>query len=304
MDLHIGSSSPRVRELEKRLKAEGFLKGSADEKFDKKTGAAVVAYKEANGWDNKPKPEVHGRMAASIGMTGDSFDGAKAQPKKLKGGTYNCLIGRDPDVVKKTVSGFVHNQKLDFLQVQEISQYHHALESIPGYHLITFPKSKDHGESGVLVRDGLEAKSPKSIEAATGWTAVTGHPAAPRAATSVKLGGWLNVTSVHLPPAIDFKNGHIVGPAARVKSYLSSMQKLLGFAKRQDGAMLIGGDWNEGPNTTGVGSPNWLAKMAGMKKSAGGPIDWEMARGAKVSNVKVGPHGGSDHRLVTYTVSR
>jgi hypothetical protein len=239
----------------------------------------------------------------------DGFDDDKKRPRQLKGATYNCLIGRPPAEVAKTVRRFAENRNLDFIQLQEISQYHGALRGIPGYHLVTFPGSKDHGESGVLVRDGIETKFPQSIEADSGWTAVTGKPAQPRAATSVRLGGWLRVASVHAPPAIDFENGHAVGPAARVKSYISLMKKLAGAAERNEKnangvAMLIGGDWNEGPNSTGVGSPHWLAKQAGMKTYPGGRIDWEMARGCKVSNVKVGPHGGSDHRLVTFTVTK
>jgi hypothetical protein len=304
--LRLGSHNQRVLRLEKRLKDLGYLEGPANQRFGKATERAVVDFKTDHGWDN-PRP-VAGKKLATALKLGDQFEDDASRPKKMKGGSYNCLIGRPPGVVHDVVKGFLKKGNLDFLQLQEISQYHHALNNIPGYKLITFPGSKDHGESGVLVRKGIEAKFPQSIEANSGWTAVTGHPAAPRAATSVQLAGWLRVTSVHLPPAIDFKNGHAVGPAARVKSYLSSMKELLKAAKRNernnpDGAMLIGGDWNEGPNSTGVGSPNWLARMAGMKKYPAGHIDWEMARGCKVSHVKRGPAGGSDHHLITFTIS-
>lgn len=323
MNFQIGSSGKGVRQLEKKLVKLGYLDGKADEKFDKKTGAAVVAFKQDNGWDD-PKPVARNRLetvlddkfeAAAGGTGGTTAAGAvqgaddAKQPTKLRGGTYNCLIGRDPDKVHNVVKGMLKDNKLDFLQVQEISQYHKALNTIPGYHLVTFPGSKDHGESGVLVKDGIKTKAAQSIEADTGWTAVTGKPAQPRAAVSVKLAGWLRVASVHLPPAINFVNGHAVGPAARVESYKSSMEHLLAAAKRYEknhpgGALLYGGDWNEGPNTTGYGSPAWLAKQAGMKKFPGGHIDWEMARGASVQNVRVRGDGGSDHNLVTFTVTQ
>jgi hypothetical protein len=124
----------------------------------------------------------------------------------------------------------------------------------------------------------------------------------------VRLAGWLRVASIHAPPAVDFVNGHPVGGAARVKSYQSLMGELLGAARRQekqgsDVALLYGGDWNEGTRTGGPGSPSWLAKKAGMKMHGNGRIDWEMSRGCRVTDMKVGPSAGSDHRLITFTVS-
>lgn len=183
------------------------------------------------------------------------------------------------------------------------------MRKIPGYKLVTFPGSKDHGETGVLVRKDIEAKFPQSIEADTGWRNVRGSIAQPRAATSVRLAGWLRVASIHAPPGIDWKNGHAVGGSERVKSYQSLTQKLLRAADRQeernpDVAMLYGGDWNEGARTGGPGSPSWLASEAGMKKHANGSIDWEMSRGCRVTDMKKGPHFGSDHPLITFTVSR
>ncbi len=113
------------------------------------------------------------------------------------------------------------------------------------------------------------------------------------------------------PPAVDFVNGQGVGGAARVKSYKSLMTEMAGAAARQEKnhpgmATLFGGDFNEGTRTHGVGSPAWLAKQAGMKMHGthnGRGIDWEMSRGCRVTHMKVGPSGGSDHNLVTFTVT-
>jgi hypothetical protein len=44
--------------------------------------------------------------------------------------------------VQQWLGDFAKGNKLDFVQVQEINGYHKALEQIPGYHLVTFPKSK------------------------------------------------------------------------------------------------------------------------------------------------------------------
>ena len=159
------------------------------------------------------------------------------------------------------------------------------------------------------MRDGIDAKFKQSIEAKSGWTNVDGGPAQPRAATSVRLAGWLRVASVHAPPAVDFVNGHGVGGDARVKSYKSLMSQLLKAADRQernnpDVALLYGGDWNEGTRSHGVGSPSWLAEQAGMRKVSSAPIDWEMVRGAKITNMKKRDGHGSDHPLITFTIHR
>lgn len=253
---------PRVKALEQKLKKRGDLKGPVDDRFDARTAAAVSKYKRANGWGNA-KPRVGARLATAL-----CLPDAKS-PKTLKGASYNCRIGRNPAVVAKTVAHFAKSRRLDFMQLQEISGYHQVLEKIPGDKLITFPGSKDHGETGVLVRDGLETSAAQSIEADTGWTNVHGNPAQPRAATSVRIGDWLRVASIHAPPGIDWKNGRPVGPEQRVKSYQSLMNKLLAASKRNpDVALLYGGDWNEGARSTGPGSPAWLAAQAGMKKSA------------------------------------
>ncbi|NOK07813.1 hypothetical protein, partial [Corallococcus exercitus] len=76
------------------------------------------------------------------------------------------------------------------------------------------------------------------------------------------------------------------------------------------GRLLIGGDWNEPASTKGKWSPGWIAQQAGMTTHGGveshghGKIDYAMSYGCRVSNVKAGPTGGSDHNIVTFTVSR
>ena len=242
--------------------------------------------------------------------------GKNKTPSTLKGATYNVERDRSPKQVQQWLGRFAKSQKLDFVQVQEINGYHEALEKIPGYHLVTFPKSKDHGESGILVKDDLLAKHAKSIQGeGGGWTTVRGGHAPPRAATAVQLAGWLEVVSAHQPPSVDWKNGHPVGPENRVKTYESLSEKLLAFAKQQlksnpDQALLIGGDWNEPASTQGKWSPGWIAQQAGLTTHGGakthgnGRIDYEMSSGCQVSNVKAGPTGGSDHNIVTFTVRR
>lgn len=324
--LRVGSSGQKVRALERRLNDLGYLNGNADGTYDRKTAAAVIAYKSEHGWEN-PRGVAGRRLAASMGF-GDSFDstsgagntngtngtdatsdvadGGEAKRKPLKGGTYNCLVGRSPQVVGNEVRKMAKEGNLDFIQLQEISTYHGALKDIPGYKLITFPGAKDHGETGMLVKDGIKVTDRESIQAkGPGWKSKDGEHRAPRAATSVLLDGWMRVVSVHAPPAIDFKNGHAVGPEARVESYKSLMSELAKAAKRytKDGeALVFGGDWNEGPNSTGVGSPHWLARVAGMKAFPGGRIDWEMARGATISRVRRSEDGRSDHDQWTFVV--
>lgn len=305
--MDIGDTGSRVRQLEKKLKAEGLLKGKVDNTFDARTEKAVVAWKQANNWRND-SGVVGRRLADELGLKGVFKKGepeGSETPKTLRGASYNCKIDRNPAVVGKTVAQIAKSKKLDFIQLQEISTYRKQLENIPGYKLITFPKSKDRGETGILVRDGLEAKFPKSIEADTGWTNVRGGVAQPRASTTVRLAGWLRVGSVHAPPGIDWKNGKAVGGEARIRSYQSLTSKLAQHANRaQDRglAVLLGGDWNEGANSSGLGSPSWLANKAGLKKHPTGGIDWMMSSGLTLSKLRRGAKYGSDHPLVTYTV--
>jgi hypothetical protein len=328
--LHAGSTGNRVQKVEERLESLGYIKkGAADDRFDAGTAKAVVDYKRDHGWKGTPQGVVGERMARSLrhtsaattattaqaSPTGDS-GGKNKTPSTLKGATYNVERDRNPKQVQQWLGDFAKSHNLDFVQVQEINGYHKALEKIPGYHLVTFPKSKDHGESGILVKDNLLAKHAASIQGeGGGWTTVRGGHAPPRAATAVQLAGWLKVVSAHQPPSVDWKNGHPVGPENRVKTYASLSEKLLAFAKRQlknnpDQALLIGGDWNEPASTQGKWSPNWIAQQAGMTTHGGvkthgnGRIDYEMSHGCRVSNIKAGPTGGSDHNIVTFTVSR
>ncbi|WP_170115663.1 peptidoglycan-binding domain-containing protein [Melittangium boletus] len=321
--LHVGSTGSRVQKVEERLESLGYLKGAADDRFDAGTAKAVVDYKRDHGWTGKPQGVVGERMARSLknitatqASPTNGNGGKNKTPSTLKGATYNVERDRKPKEVREWLGDFAKRQKLDFVQVQEINDYHKALENIPGYHLVTFPKSKDGGESGILVKDDLLAKNATYIQGeGGGWTTVRGGHAPPRAAPAVQLAGWLKVVSVHQPPSVDWKNGKPVGPENRVKTYASLSEKLLAFAKQQlkrnpDQALLIGGDWNEPASTQGKWSPGWIAQQAGMNTHGGvkthgnGRIDWEMSKGCRVSNIKAGPTGGSDHNIVTFTVSR
>ncbi|CAM4164234.1 peptidoglycan-binding domain-containing protein [Corallococcus exiguus] len=332
--LHVGSTGNRVQKVEERLKSAGYLKGAADDRFDAKTAKAVVAYKRDNGWEGKPQGVVGERMDQSLkrisatttpGTEGSTTaqtsaaggsDSKSKTPSQLKGATYNVERDRNPQDVKKWLGDFAKKNKLDFVQLQEINGYHKALENIPGYHLVTFPGAKDHGETGILVKDSLLQGQKTSIQGeGGGWTTVRGGHAPPRAATAVKLAGWLQVVSAHQPPSVDWKGGEPVGPKNRVSTYKSLSEKLLGFAQRKiaknpDEGLLIGGDWNEPASTKGKWSPGWIAQQAGMTTHGGveshghGKIDYAMSYGCKVSNVRAGPTGGSDHNIVMYTVSR
>lgn len=305
--MDIGDTGSKVRQLEKKLKAEGLLTGKVDNTFDARTEKAVVAWKKSNNWVND-SAVVGRRLADELGLKGTFKKGAaegSETPKTLRGGSYNCKIDRNPAVVGRTVAQIAKSKNLDFLQLQEISTYRKQLENIPGYKLITFPKSKDRGETGILVREELEAKFPKSVEADTGWTNVRGGVAQPRSTTTVRLAGWLRVGSVHAPPGIDWKNGKPVGGEARIRSYQSLTKKLAAHANRAQErglAVLLGGDWNEGATTGGPGSPSWLANKAGLKKHPTGGIDWMMSSGLALTKLHRGPKFGSDHPLVTYTV--
>jgi len=325
--LHKGSVGKEVRKVENRLKDLGYLKGAADDHFDASTAKAVLAYKDDHGWD-APHGVVGGRAKRSLGLDGTGSrqsaggtgstsakpsHGGKT-PSQLRGATYNVERDRSPKQVHDWLGKYAKSRKLDFIQVQEINGYHKALNSIPGYKLVTFPKSKDHGESGVLVRDDLLQQHASYLQPKGGWTTVRGGHAAARSPVMVKLAGWLEVASVHQPPSVNWKNGKMVGPENRVDTYRYTSQAVAKFAQRQvaknpNDGLLIGGDWNEGAATRGKWSPNWIASQAGLTTHGGrntghGPIDYELSRGVRVSNIRVGPTGGSDHHIETFTVTQ
>lgn len=325
--LHKGSVGKEVRKVENRLKDLGYLKGPANDHFDAATAKAVLAYKEDHGWE-APHGVVGGRAERSLGLKGNGAKqpvggpGAAAPkpshggktPSKLRGATYNVERDRSPKDVHRWLGKFAKSNKLDFVQVQEINGYHKALNSIPGYKLVTFPKAKDHGESGILVRDGLLQQHAHYLQPKGGWTTVRGGHAAARSPVMVKLAGWLEVASVHQPPSVDWKHGKMVGPENRVDTYRYTSEAVAKFAQRQVAAhphdgLLIGGDWNEAASTRGKYSPNWIASQAGMTTHGGrntghGPIDYELSRGLRMSHIRVGPKGGSDHNIETFTVTR
>lgn len=289
--LHVGSTGNRVQKAEERLKSQGAPRVAVGDHFDADTAA----------------------QASQTGASG----GKGKTPSKLKGATYNVERDRNPKDVQEWLGRFARHNDLDFVQLQEINGYHKALEKIPGYHLVTFPGAKDHGETGILVKDSLLEKQAMSIQGeGGGWTTVRGGHAPPRAATAVKLAGWLQVVSAHQPPSVDWNSqGQPIGPKNRVSTYKSLSEKLLAFAKRKienhpDQGLLIGGDWNEPASTKGKWSPGWIAQQAGMKTHGGveshghGKIDYAMSYGCRVSNVRAGPTGGSDHNIVMFTVSR
>jgi N-acetyl-anhydromuramyl-L-alanine amidase AmpD len=73
--------------------------------------------------------------------------------------------------------------------------------------------------------------------------------------------------------------------------------------------LLLGGDWNEGANSTGTHSPAWIAAQGGMKVYAPPPnragkvgIDYVLSS-APVTDVKRVEETGSDHEPITFTVT-
>jgi len=211
-------------------------------------------------------------------------------PKVLRGGTFNLLYGRDPKRVLAEVGRLFAKHSLDFLAVQEFSDYRNAFRDLAGLKVVP---TMGACESGLIVRSGVAVDKRTVHVYGDGWITVRGgrFPAATQ--NEARLNGWLYVRSVHLPTPTFWPDGRLQTPAERRDDLIATIAGLKRYFSHSSlvNARLAAGDWNEAPTTTGQWTPHWLAEQTGAtikvptSLAGHGHIDYAMVRGARVQGI-------------------
>lgn len=216
----------------------------------------------------------------------------------LKGGSFNCKMGRPRDEVRTAVRDIVTGHQLDFLLLQEAAPYADVLKTIGGYRLVL---PVDKCGTAILVRNGVDASRATVRTLGTrGWLyRLRWHPR--RAMPTALLDGWLRVASVHMVPAPD------KSPARRTQ-YNIGAQEIVAWADAREGyAMLLGGDWQLPSVNRSEYGPQWIAGHTRMPLGiwhVPGRVDYALARRCLLTDVQALDEGGSDHDLILFTVHR
>lgn len=238
---------------------------------------------------------------------------------ELAGGLWNARRDRDPELVRRYLRQIARQQRLDFVLLQEFSDYlgHLARHPIDGWRLVC-PVHPGRGDdqNPILVRDVVSVERPRVMQMTdNGWWTVDGKPHAPVYSVAALLDGWLRVASIHAPVSVSWSGGQIAGPPQRVEAYLDHTARCARFARyrrrhpRTERRTLLGGDWNARTWERGRGTPADLAHRAGLTISEpahrAGPghdgIDYVLSD-ANVFGVRKHGTGGSDHPFVTFVV--
>ena len=236
--------------------------------------------------------------------------------KTLKGGSFNLEFGRNEDVVLGEVQRLLNKHDLDFLAVQEASDYRHVLrKGLNGYKYYTwFDGGRGADENGVVVRDGIAVDKFKGAFLGDGWTTIARDHHVASVQNHVRIDGWLYVRGLHLPTPTHWVNGKLEAPAERKDDFIASVTALKRYLRWPGvvNARIAVGDWNESPTTTGEYSPNWLLTKTGAKaytptSSAGhGHIDWVAAKGCTIPHIfkDLDIREGSDHEPVVFVIKK
>lgn len=242
--------------------------------------------------------------------------------KVLHGGTFNLKFGRDPERVIREVETFVRARNLDFVCLQEATDYYNVLSDLPGYNYyarwakgeeVDGDPGKNTGESGILVHERHQVSSVRYGAFGDGWiTKVRGGHHPPPVFPRLTIDGWLRVGSVHLPTPSKWIDGRLFAPPERVDDYKAFAAAIRRFMKSPVHSRLIAGDWNEPPTTMGLDAPGEIAKDAKAKiacpesKAGHGHIDYAMFKRCEVYGITkdLQLHEESDHEAVYFVVRR
>lgn len=225
----------------------------------------------------------------------------------MRGGTFNLLYGRDPLVVKMEVDFLVHHYDLDYLGVQESTDYRVVLHDIPGYSYYT-GGSVNGGAStevGMLVREDHTVTNIKNKSYGDGWwSGIAGRKGVrmqPRNFLTLTINGKHRKGVCHFPPSVDLKERT---PDDRYWDYAALSKRLLSFFsgpsfKTREVMM----DANCEPHVRIKYSPGWVAGQTGATLSSPDDrIDYILTKGLRVLSIeKVKTNReDSDHNLVIF----
>lgn len=142
----------------------------------------------------------------------------------LKGGTWNMLHDRDPVVVAAELLKLMDDHKLEFVCLQEATQYHRAVRAT-GTMLVAFDDARGVGETAIAVKATVTVSRTATHRLSRlGWPLRPDLWHAPVYTTTALLDGWLRVYSVHLP-------NHERGPW-HAMAYRQAMRRLRRRLKR------------------------------------------------------------------------
>lgn len=215
-----------------------------------------------------------------------------------RAGSYNLRVGRSPMLVANEVEALLDDEGLDWLAVQEAGQYVRTLRRRLRGQYRVYASSGGASATAVLVRKGLRARGRRDHWlGGLGWERGQGRPGwhEPRRMESVRVGGrgGYRVGSVHLPPT-----PHAKSLPGRGRAHARAVEVLTRIVRRwsRRGGWVLAGDWNATPDS------GYVAPVVGHGKALGRGIDWVLASGVQVSNVKHVKHGTSDHDPRVFTV--
>lgn len=222
----------------------------------------------------------------------------------MRGGTFNLLYGRDPEVVQKEVEFLLHHYQLDYLGVQESTDYRLVLHDIPGYSYYTGGSVNGGAatEIGMLVKDEHTVTNVKNKAYGDGWFGVKADTRMePRNFLTLTINGKHKKAVVHFPPSVDLRSRSpkdryedTARLAKRCRAFLSGPS----FKTRE-----ILGDWNTEPFNRSRYSPSWIAHQTGATlTSPDDRIDYILTKGLVVDSIKKiqTRREKSDHNLVIY----
>lgn len=229
----------------------------------------------------------------------------------LNGGSFNLRYGRPTEVVKGEVTRLLKKHDLDFLCVQEGTDYFGVLRDIKGYDYFATREIAGGTECGILVKKAIPQGKPKYRNFGDGWITVRGGNHAPTVFPRIKIDGWLTVGSLHLPTPIYFNGDNVTGPAERVDDYMAIARKIYRYLKFGKGSRIAVGDFNEPLSNTAKWAPGGIVRRIkgavaqDTKSRAGhGRIDYVIGKNVELSNVRKDLEiaEGSDHEPVTFKV--
>lgn len=227
----------------------------------------------------------------------------------MRGGTFNLLTGRDPDVVRKEVKFILKKFDLDFLCVQESTKYQKTLHDIPGYSYYTGGSVNGGAatEIGILVRDDHLVTNVNNRAYGDGWLGVGWGDIRmlPRNFLILTIDGLFRVGNCHFPPGTDLVNA---SPKDRYEDYAALSKRILRFLSGPSRKKrIVCMDANCPPYVRARYSPRWIANQTGATLSAPDDrIDYILTKGLIVDKIKkINPEFSrekSDHNLVIFVV--
>jgi hypothetical protein len=222
----------------------------------------------------------------------------------MRGGTFNLLYGRNPKTVQSEVIQLLAEKDLDYLGVQEATDYRLLLHDIPGYTYYT-GGSVNGGAStevGILVKSEHDVSNVRNRAYGDGWWSakVNGVRMQPRTFLVLTINRKHKKAVVHFPPSVNLKKQtpqdryeDSVILAKRCRRFLSGPS----FKTRE-----IMGDWNVAPYVRARFSPSWIANQTGATlTSPDDGIDYILTKGLNVDKIKkIKMPEKSDHNPVVY----